>query len=585
MAAVALVAVLGLISVGLAAGALSIATGAQIAGLVVPAALLLGLWLRARQRTRRPHERTRPRRRDAMPSQWLTDLDAHASQALLHADDCVRTSNQELGVAASRIGQDQAAAFRAAVTSARAELAAAFRLRQLLDDGIPRTNAVRQSMMLDVNSRCTEVSRLLDEQVASFDAAQDRADHGPRILAETEAFVDQQSARLERSRHTLTQLAARYSPQAIEPVALNPDLAAALLRLAADNLAAAAKLLDTDESGPGDEAARFQAVRCLQVAETAAGQATALLDGIKHQEAELTQAASALPAAVREISADLAEAEPVLGDGPASALSRARAAVVDAAREQLDGGPFDALAALRAVEQACTALDHALAKSRAEPVRQHRAEAILDQAMLLARSSVRTAEDFVATRRGAVGSPARTRLAAAWQHFDQAIDCVQSDPRAALNAARQADGLAHQAAALAMHDAAAFDVSGGQMAVRAGLLAGILIGPADHPGADGHLGRASNVGADSELGPAGDPGSDFNAGLAGERAADPGGSPGPAGFGGLATRARLVPRHTPGPPAERRLESEAEPNPVTEPQPEAEPPATTEHHDPAQLSH
>jgi hypothetical protein len=515
--AVALVAVLGLVWVGIAAGA-------EIAGLVAPAALLAGLWLHAKRRTRRPHQRVHPRRRDAVPTQWLTGLDAHASKALLDADDCVRTSDQELAVAASRLGPERAAPFRAALTAARTELAAAFRLRQMLDDGIPRTNAVRQSMMLDVNSRCTEVSRLLDEQAPAFDAAQDRAEHGPRILAEVEVLVDQLSARLQRSRQVLAQLAARYSPQAMETVAINPDLAAALLRMAVDGLATAGQLLEAGEPGAG--AARARAAASLQIAEAAAGQASGLLDGIKHQEAELTQAASALPAAVRETSADLAEAEPLLDDGPSSALSRARAAVVAAAGDRLDGGPFDALAALRAVEQACATLDHALARSRAEPVRQHRAEAILDQAMLVARSSVRAAEDFVATRRGAVGSPARTRLAAAWRHFEQAIACVQADPRAALNEAGRADGLAHQATSLAAHDVAAFNASSSHAELAAGVLAGILMGGA------------------------------------GNDAQGPADSPGPASFGGTATRARHVPRHDSQAPGDGEPERD-DPAPVS----------------------
>lgn len=507
--AFALVAVLGLVWVGIAAGA-------QFAGLLAPVALLGGLWWHARKRTsHRPLERVRPHRRESVPSQWLADLDDHASRALVDADDSVRTSEEELRRTTARIGERETAPFRAALDDARAELAAAFKLRQLLDDGIPQTSAVQQSMLLDINSRCSECSRLLDEQAAAFDQLQDLCGRGPRILAEADPFVDQQSHRLERSRHTLTQLASAYSPQAVETVAANPDLADELLQLASDQLATAARLLADGQ--PGTFAARHQVAGSLQVADASAGLAAELLDGIQHAEAELTQAASALPTALRETTADLEEAVTLLGDspdaGPASALSRARAAVVSAASERLDGAQFDALAALRTVEQACAALDHALARSRAEPARQHRAEAILDQAMLVARSSVRAAEDFVATRRGAIGARARTRLAEAWRHFQQAIASLQADPRVALNEARQADALAHQASALAAHDVTEFAASP----------AGAGAPAASTPGPAAAVLGGILIGARS---PDGVPCRD---------------SVGPASFGGTATRGRHVP--------------------------------------------
>jgi hypothetical protein len=114
--------------------------------------------------------------------------------------------------------------------------------------------------------------------------------------------------------------------------------------------------------------------------------------------------------------------------------------------------------------------------------------------MLVARSSVTAAEDFITTRRGGVGITARTRLAEAWRHFEQAIGAGQADPEVALTEAQDADALAQQARTVAEQDVAGFghgtlsaervatwsDWAGGAGSGRRGaILGGILIdGPA-----------------------------------------------------------------------------------------------------------
>jgi hypothetical protein len=72
--------------------------------------------------------------------------------------------------------------------------------------------------------------------------------------------------------------------------------------------------------------------------------------------------------------------------------------------------------------------------------------------MLTARSAVAAADDFIATRRGAVGPEARTRLAEAQRHLDTAGSRAAADPVAALGEAQQADRLAQTALSLAQGD-------------------------------------------------------------------------------------------------------------------------------------
>jgi hypothetical protein len=72
--------------------------------------------------------------------------------------------------------------------------------------------------------------------------------------------------------------------------------------------------------------------------------------------------------------------------------------------------------------------------------------------VLTARSTIAAAGDFIATRRGAVGPEARTRLAEAQRHLDVAVDQGRDDPVAALREAHQAATLAQQALDRAQDD-------------------------------------------------------------------------------------------------------------------------------------
>jgi hypothetical protein len=410
---------------------------------------------------------------------------AAAAAALVEADDAIRTSEQELGFATAEFGEHATAPFLAALESARAELSAAVRVALRLDDDASDHEAATRADVSDISAHCEAAHRLLDEQSEAFDRLQDLDARAPRLAAEVDAHVAQQTARISRSRKILERLVARYTASAVDAVMTNPDQAADRLELAAHSLTSARQ-----ELADGD---RGRAAVLLQAAEAGADQATDLLDAVEHMEAELTQAASALPGALRELAAEIAEAIALPAvraqDERATVVGKAQA-VADEVRAQRAAGPVDAVAALRDVQQADTALDHALAGLRAEPARRERAMAVLDQAMLVARSSVTAADDAIRTTRGGVGAAARTRLTEAQRHFRQAISCAQNDPEAALAEARQADDLALAARALAEQDVARFDyrqvaiawpaegngnVSGFGAQVGSAVLGGILI--------------------------------------------------------------------------------------------------------------
>ena len=450
------------------------------------------------------------------PGPGVAELAAQVAAALVEADDAIRTSEQELGFATAKFGAHATAPFTAALLSARAEQSAAVRIALLLDNGAPEDEAKAQAHARDICAHCAAASRVLDEQSEAFDQLQDLEARAPRLAAEVDAHVAQQTARIARSGRILERLVARYTAGAVAAVMMNPDQAAERLEFAARSLARAGQDLADGQRG--------RAAVLLQAAEAGADQATDLLDAVEHMEAELTQAASALPGALRELTAEIAEAAALPADRAhderATVVARAQA-VADEIRAQQAAGPVDALAALRDVQQADTALDSTLAVIRAEPARRERATAVLDQAMLVARSSVTAAEDGIRTRRGGVGAAARIRLTEAQRHFRQAISSAQNDPEAALGEAQQADALALAARALAEQDVSRFDYqqvagswlvestgsaggSGGP--VESAVLGGILIvrqqggerciGPASFGGTatrGRHLGRDENT--------------------------------------------------------------------------------------------
>ncbi len=339
-------------------------TGTEWAAIAGAGVLLVGVLLFAGIQLSRRRGRGRDYA-DQPPQPSTADLEAQASSALVVTDDAVKTSEQELGFAVARFGEHAAAPFSAALDAARAELAAAFKVRQLLDDDIPETEPIRRSMLAEISGRCAEANRLLDEQSQAFDELQDLEARAPEVLAEVDHHVTQQDARAGRSEEVLTRLAAKYTREAVAVVLSSPGQARERLDFARGRLAEARQALAAGSAG--------EAAVSLQAAESAADQAESLLAGIEHMEAELTQAASALPTALREIDAVIAEATaapagpPGAPDGRAAVIARGQAAAAGLRDQLAAQRPFDTLAALRHLEEAGAELDHSLASAPGRP--------------------------------------------------------------------------------------------------------------------------------------------------------------------------------------------------------------------------
>ncbi|MEU4061541.1 TPM domain-containing protein [Streptomyces wedmorensis] len=436
--------------------------GASGSDLILPVVLVGGAGAVAAyafaKRRRRTRTRTTPQggqgwgppREPAPPG--LDELDGQARHVLVATDDAVRTSQEELGFASAQFGEEAVRPFTEAVAFAKEQLTASFRLRQKLDDSFPEDDPTRRAMLEEILRRCAEADTRLDAETEDFDRLRALERTAPEALATVEAAFREQTGRVGMAEAALTAMRERYAETAASPVAGDAEQAKDRLVFATTHVDQARRQIDAGDNGA--------AAVHIRAAESAVDQAARLIEAVDRRAQELAEAVGKLPGALSETDADLADARGLLG-GTAEGVSTAdlqgriaRAESVAAeVRRGMEAGRYDPIDALRRVEEADTALDEALEGARERESGTRRARALLDQAMLTARSAIGAAADYITTHRGAVGSEARTRLAEAQRRWDEAQSLAAADdPQAALAEARQADDLARRAQDLAERD-------------------------------------------------------------------------------------------------------------------------------------
>ncbi|WP_265522675.1 TPM domain-containing protein [Oerskovia flava] len=380
------------------------------------------------------------------------ELDRRASSALVAVDDAMKTSEEELGFAQAQFGLDATGEFAAVLDACTAKVGRAFALRQQLDDDVPETEPVARTMMVQIITLCDEVDDALDEQSETFDELRDLQARAPEVLDATDRRAGEIEGRLDAARATLATLATTYPATALASVSQNPDQAAALLAGARETVAQGRAALTTDD--------RATAVTLARAAENAVGQAVTLLDAVDRAGSDLAEAGTRLDRAVASITADMADAGRLLPGDPAVAplVTEAQAAVANAGSVRSGGDP---IAALRRLTDAEAALDAALAPHREQAEHAARASALLRETVGRVESQIRATNDFIETRRGAVGPEARTQLSEAIRLLGEARTLAPTDPVTALTHAQQADARAQSATQLAQRDASSWSQQGG----------------------------------------------------------------------------------------------------------------------------
>ena len=405
-------------------------------------------------------------------------LDQRAGSLLVRLDDSLKTSEQELGFAIAQFGTEVTTPFSASLSTAKSQVAEAFTLRQKLDDSVPETPGEKRAMTSRIIELCEAADTELDAQADAFDDLRKLEQNAPQALATVVTDAEAVTARLVTARATLATLQASFSTAALSSIADNPEQVNKLLEF----VGTAGSNAQSAITG-GDTGAAAVNVRAAQAS---IGQTTQLLDSIDTLASGLADARSALAAAVVDTQQDLVTAR-ALPAAASGSLAEEVAAADSALTAALTGdGPNNPLASLASLSTANAALDRVLDAVRDERQKLQSATAQLPTAMSAASSQISAATDFITTRRGGVGSSARTRLSEATRHLETAVGLAPSDPVQALAEATAAQSLASQALFLAQNDVDSAGGMGGSFsgglggglggAILGGLIGGMLSG-------------------------------------------------------------------------------------------------------------
>ncbi|MCZ0709021.1 TPM domain-containing protein [Microbacterium paraoxydans] len=423
---------------------------------VVAAALLIWLVVALVRRSRR---NAAIRERGAMPEtpdpadpfSTLTDaqVEQQAGAALVRADDAITSSREELGFAVAQYGEGATAEFSRAIDEAKAKIAEAFDLRQKLDDEIEDSIHDRRAWHIRIIRLADEIDDILDDNTEAFDELRKLQENAPQELERVRRERGELMSLLASAAPALAALSGTYDQSTLATVADNPAQAQERAALADRSIDAAAQALAAGRNG--------EAAFAIRTAEQAVAQAEQLVQAITALGAELSAIEAQAQALVAELEADVTAASQL--PDPTGALAAASGAVtaqVRAAHQDLLGTPRNPQRALDALTAANAQIDGAIAQGREAVDRARRAQQLLEQTLAQAGSEIRAARDFIETRRGTVGSTARTRLAAADAALTQALTLRTTEVERALAEAQRALGLAREATSAAEADLRAY---------------------------------------------------------------------------------------------------------------------------------
>jgi len=430
---------------------------AILAGILLAVVILL-LVMHYRGRRRRAAALAAARRVDptdvnalaAVPLQALDDL----SRALVvDVDNALRTSANELNLTVGEFGEERTQPFTQAVAKAKAALSQAFTIRQQLDDDTPETPAQRRELLTQVIVSAASADRELESQTEAFEEMRDLVINAPsRLDALTQQYVE---------------LTTRIAPAEQQLAALHNDFNAAALTSVSGNVTTAKERLtfaDRNIGSARERAAQAIAgqqgrlVDAFRAAESALGQARALLDAIDNAAGDIQHAIDRLPSTMADIQNDIMRADELLGKTPKTKSAHTRDLVTarDAATRAVEsaraGASNDPLGAFGQLTKADAGLNGLLATLAQEQAAAEQLNRSLEQAVFTAQSRVRAVSDYIDTRRGSVGPEARTRLAEARRHLQAAEDKRATNATEAIAHANAASTLAATAQALANDD-------------------------------------------------------------------------------------------------------------------------------------
>nr|MBW4095436.1 TPM domain-containing protein [Acidobacteriota bacterium] len=392
---------------------------------------------------------------DPMAGVSIPELRKRAGALLIAADDAIKSSEQEIGFAQASYGDDAVKPFQQALADAKGHLSESFKLQQQLDDEIPDSIADQRAWYGEIIRRSEAANASLQEQKANFDSLRELEKTAPAALATVTSNAKELASHLSESQMRLDAMGQKYSDSALAPIKDNVSQAEDRLDFVSTAANTASSKIEAQDA-PG-------AAIAVRAAEESLHQAKVLCDAITKVSTDLDAAAAQLQEAIGAASSDIAQAKAMAAASQNSQLGAqvaAAEAALNDARGKLASGKLDPAATLNQVESAHSSLDAMLTGIRDQQQQAQRAQAQLHQAISTAQGQISATSDFIAARRGGVGSEARTRIAEAQRNLDYALSIQQSDPVSALTYAQQAATLAQQAAQLAQNDVDGFTGGG-----------------------------------------------------------------------------------------------------------------------------
>lgn len=373
------------------------------------------------------------------------ELETTAGKLLVSVDEALRSSEQELGFAEAEFGSAAIDEYRAALDASKGEVAEAFRIQQQVFDSEPEDEATRRQMLERIIALANAADARLDEKADAFSRLRDIAGRADAVLAAVGERLTKVEAGLPGATSALGVLKARYRERALGEVADDDTQAAELVQAARKSAAEGSQAIAS-----GDRNAAALAAR---TAEDATATAEQLLGAITAAGESLRAAEAALGDETTRLEAAAAGAEAQDATRYAALVAAARSAVTDA-RNALASPPLDPLAQLGKVREVAGQLDAALAEARDAAQKLEAARASAQAAFTTARDRIQSAESFIATRGGAVGTQARSSLAEARGRLQKAEQLLATDPAASLAEAQAAQQYAESALRYAQGDAA-----------------------------------------------------------------------------------------------------------------------------------
>nr|MBS1899252.1 TPM domain-containing protein [Actinomycetota bacterium] len=375
---------------------------------------------------------------DAISDEELT---RRAGLALVHTDDAITSSTEDLGFATAQFGETATSSFTEVVNKAKAKLDEAFSLKQKLDDEIPDTDQQRRDWLLQIIRLCEGADTALDANVTAFDELRKLEQDAEQALTQLKAHREAAAAAVAAAPAALQTLSGVYDPTALQTVAGNPAEAASRLELADANIASAGDLIAQGKRG--------EAAFAIRTGEEGVLQAAQLAGAITTLQADLAAAEAQSQALIANLEQDLAGAAALPASPELNAAVAATRTALDQARTDATGTGRRPQAVLESLTAANSRIDSTVDAIRNAQQQAERAQQVLEQTLTQARAEISTANSYITTHRGAIGPDARTRAAQASAEYDQAEAARVADPNAALQHAQRAIALAREATQLA----------------------------------------------------------------------------------------------------------------------------------------